>query len=796
MEILRRDGSKALRNDSPLKRSGESPSTAKKTRSFLQRSSDKHVDGKVTKESSQQALPQSPQAPKQEEQQPPLDSATLAKEFERKHYKDMLRILLKSRCCTPSDLSNLQQLRIRLNIDEETHHKIINELGWSWEALVMSARRAPLHYVYYLSALLIRGYITEEELSIVQYLQQKYDIDDEKHAAALDQSGFTVRDYNLAIVKGMEQLGEHLFGENREYVIKTVPSDHTDYDRLHGYITEPHLRQWVEGGDDNVKTLYREKDARRVSWEELFYDLLYVGIMQQLAHGFAHDLSKWFDFLVLFCSLWTIYIHSISYIARFDSRDLIHKHIFYFAQSIALVSLALSIPETYEESGGRAFGVSYIVSLVCVIVMYCWVEYCQLFGYDARQTKYPGKKIRQQPIIYITILTLSVIPWLISVIYGKYWYWFWIPSIFMTHLLDAWHGVVLYSPLTIEHWIERIGLYSIIVFGEVVITLIAFDSYPFDWDSFVLGILGLALTFAIKIIYFDIQGAKKKLHALYRNRFTAYFWTYSHLVFSFSLASICVGISGIQKTLRTTNTTTISHKKRFEEFESASLVPPTDNSTHNTTTADDKVKANYDFVLYFGTPRPENILAISLAMCLFVLAFQIYISLEHRRYIFSRKHNCGVLLFGAANLMYISFLPGLYGILLLGICTIIVGIVLIILTAGRYSVRDRPIVGTYEDAHLEFEAERRVSRLSQAHDSITIGEARRLSQLFDSSMERNSSGPPAECRRGTLTGERPHVTGSHGEQHEGGGVEVRAGDEAVGETQGIKPKDIEPGLAA
>lgn len=46
-------------------------------------------------------------------------------------------------------------------------------------------------------------------------------------------------------------------------------------------------------------------------------------------------------------------------ILRFDSRDLIHKHIFYFAQSIALVSLALSIPETYEESGGRCINADW-----------------------------------------------------------------------------------------------------------------------------------------------------------------------------------------------------------------------------------------------------------------------------------------------------------------------------------------------------------------------------------------------------------------------------------------------------
>jgi hypothetical protein len=46
-----------------------------------------------------------------EKQAPFQDPALLAREFERKYYKEYLRMLLKSRCCSPSDLEDLQQLR-------------------------------------------------------------------------------------------------------------------------------------------------------------------------------------------------------------------------------------------------------------------------------------------------------------------------------------------------------------------------------------------------------------------------------------------------------------------------------------------------------------------------------------------------------------------------------------------------------------------------------------------------------------------------------------------------------------
>jgi hypothetical protein len=60
--------------------------------------------------------------------------------------------------------------------------------------------------------------------------------------------------------------------------------------------------------------------------------------------------------------------------------------------------------------------------------------------------------------------------------------------------------------------------------------------------------------------------------------------------------------------------------------------------------------------LDFGTPSAENILAISLALCLLVLAFQVYISLEHRRYLMTRMQNCIVLLFGGILLLSLNFI--------------------------------------------------------------------------------------------------------------------------------------------
>jgi hypothetical protein len=58
--------------------------------------------------------------PDENVEKPEREPELLTQELERKHYKDTLRVLLKSRCCTPSDLADLQQLRYVLILNQST----------------------------------------------------------------------------------------------------------------------------------------------------------------------------------------------------------------------------------------------------------------------------------------------------------------------------------------------------------------------------------------------------------------------------------------------------------------------------------------------------------------------------------------------------------------------------------------------------------------------------------------------------------------------------------------------------
>lgn len=69
------------------------------------------------------------------------------------------------------------------------------------------------------------------------------------------------------------------------------------------------------------------EEERRATWLELFYDLVFVVAVSQLAHNLNEDisLSGLFGFVVLFITVWWSWIGTTFYANRFDSDDVGHR---------------------------------------------------------------------------------------------------------------------------------------------------------------------------------------------------------------------------------------------------------------------------------------------------------------------------------------------------------------------------------------------------------------------------------------------------------------------------------------
>ena len=77
----------------------------------------------------------------------------------------------------------------------------------------------------------------------------------------------------------------------------------------------------------NEKENASNNENRHATWLELFYDLVFVVVIFQLAHYLEEDftLNGFLGFLALFVPVWWSWTGAVFYATRFDTDDLGHR---------------------------------------------------------------------------------------------------------------------------------------------------------------------------------------------------------------------------------------------------------------------------------------------------------------------------------------------------------------------------------------------------------------------------------------------------------------------------------------
>jgi Bacterial low temperature requirement A protein (LtrA) len=107
------------------------------------------------------------------------------------------------------------------------------------------------------------------------------------------------------------------------------------------FFSKPRVRQYV---DHNTRTIVREKEERKATFDELFYDLIFVATVAALGHSLAaHPTWTQFGYFCLFFTpVWYTWNASTIYINRFDTEDIAHKF-FFFGQMLAVTVRVLDV---------------------------------------------------------------------------------------------------------------------------------------------------------------------------------------------------------------------------------------------------------------------------------------------------------------------------------------------------------------------------------------------------------------------------------------------------------------------
>jgi low temperature requirement protein LtrA len=227
---------------------------------------------------------------------------------------------------------------------------------------------------------------------------------------------------------------------------------------------------------------------------ELFFDLAYVLVILELAHGLYGDPS-WHGLLVmagLFTAIWFSWMGFTLYANRFDTDDLVFR----LAKLAATAAIAGCAASASDAVGKYAvpFAASYLLGRVILLGLYvrAWRHVT-----EARPTIN----------VYLVCIGVSTVLWAVSTAVpapGRYWLW--VAAV----LVDA-VGPVLATlrddrlPLHIEHLPERFGLLVILVLGEALGGA-ARGTHDASWagPSLVVGVLGLFVAASLWWAYFDV----------------------------------------------------------------------------------------------------------------------------------------------------------------------------------------------------------------------------------------------------------------------------------------------------
>ena len=257
------------------------------------------------------------------------------------------------------------------------------------------------------------------------------------------------------------------------------------------------------------------KHERKISWLELFYDLVYVATIAQLTHQIAEHPS-WqvlgYSFLLFSMVFWS-WVNGSQYY-DLHGNDSIRTRVFTFFQMLALASVAITIKDAFEGSH-QGFAISFAV-IQCLITYLWW----SVGFYDPSHRVF-NKYYTFNYIIAFVLLILSVFTthYVATIVWGVVLLLNLTPGLTgartIVRVLKE-RGQIFSASATL---VERFGLFTIIVLAESILGTVSGIAEVKDKDTaaWIAFILGIFISFLLWSIYFDMtseQETKQGYHYL------------------------------------------------------------------------------------------------------------------------------------------------------------------------------------------------------------------------------------------------------------------------------------------
>ena len=275
-------------------------------------------------------------------------------------------------------------------------------------------------------------------------------------------------------------------------------------------------------------------EDRTVSFLELFYDLVFVVLVAQLAHTLADhvDWTGFRNFAIVFGLIWIAWINGTLYHELHGGEDG-RSRMYIFGQMTLMVPLAVFAGHAADDAAdGRNFAIVY--TLLLAFIAWQW--------FDVRRFDSP----EWRPIAMRYVMGMGVI---IAIVLASAFVdsvetrvLMWAAAVLLTvvgnlafMVMGERSEVMASATRTTDSMSERFGLFTIIVLGEVVVGVVdGLSEAEHNFRTIATGLLALWIGFGFWWNYFDFIG--RRIPRQGRERIV---WMYTH----FPLA-LCISAAG------------------------------------------------------------------------------------------------------------------------------------------------------------------------------------------------------------------------------------------------------------
>ena len=278
-----------------------------------------------------------------------------------------------------------------------------------------------------------------------------------------------------------------------------------------------------------IRALEDTDDSRHATWLELFFDLVFVVAVAQLAFAVSHDLTL-HGFLVfcgLFVPVWWAWVGFTFYADRFDTDDVVHR-VLMLGGMFTVAGLASVIPDAVEGDT-VPFGLAYVAVRLFVIAL------------NARAWRHlpPARPLLDAYLLSFSAPAALILASLAVPAPSRYWVWAVALAIDLGTPLAVRRRIEV-VPIHASHIPERVGLFTIIVLGETVLAVVIGTS-SVDWnlESGAVSLLGFVLGAGFWWIYFDYLDAEMVLG---RGTRVGQAYLYAHLPLTAGVVALGVGV--------------------------------------------------------------------------------------------------------------------------------------------------------------------------------------------------------------------------------------------------------------